>query len=613
MKKEGIKSLVAVWIIIIGMITINSFNVPHKVFAYDNFGFYMYLPNLLIYHEVASTDIGFIQKINEQYELTPTLYQLSKTNENVWVIRFFSGLSILILPFFLIAHLFALVSSFPADGYSMPYFWGFWMAGIVYAALGLILLRKVLRQYLSDISVAVTLLLLYLGTNFYFFSSLSNPSPHIFVFAEYSFLLWVTMKWHQNQKVVYARLIGLTIGLMTITRLSEIISLLIPLLWGVHDIESLKNKWALVMKNRLQLLQLVLFAFLGGFPQVLYWLMATKSVWFNAYNDESSQLVLSKPEFINVLFGYRKGWLIYSPLMIFSIIGFVALYFKRRDIFWPIFLVFLINLYLIASFTSLVSYGYRAFIQSYAYIIIPFGFLVQWFISKGKWVWVVSGVFVAGIIYVNIVQAKQIQINTIHGSRMTKEYYWAVFLKKYPSEEDKKQLLIERSETSEEKLSNEVDFKSKTEFLENFENRGKYKSTQFDSLNVHEGKYSYRIDETIEYGPTLELVYSQVTQDYFAWFRPSVYVYPEYDVTANDVIFVFSFEHNGKSYKYKGINLKDPKLSLKANQWNKIEMDYLSPELLSPDDKMKFYIWNKGKQRLLIDDMQIISFTRHGH
>jgi hypothetical protein len=603
-------SLAAVFIIILAVFYFNTINMPHKMFAYDNWGFYMYLPNLIIEGEFAPKNIDFLKAVNEKYELTPTYYQLSKTKDGVFVNRFFIGMSILLLPFFLVGHLIAQFTNYPADGYSAPYFYAVWLAAPVYFSMSIILIRKTLLKFFSDSIVALTLLTLYFVSNLFFFSSFGSLSPHILVFTEYSFLIWFTIKWHEGHKAKYARLIGLTIGLMAISRMSEIISLFIPLLWGVYNKETLFNKLKLIAAYKKQFYQLIFFAFLGGLPQILYWYASTGSIFFNSYNDPGSQLNLSNPRFLHVLFSYRKGWLLYSPIMILSIVGFIELYRQKKEIFWSIFVVFFINLYLIASFTSLNSYGYRAFIQSYAFMVIPLGYSFHYLARKLPLaVKIVFSLMLIVLAYVNYFQSYQILYNTLHGSRVTKEYYWAVFMKKFPSEDDKKLLLIERSNTNEDFPFAEEDYLNKIDAFEGFE-REKNK-VQHDTLIVYEGHYSYRMDENIVFGPSMSLSYKEVTDDYYAYFRPSVYVYPAYDVSEKDVFVVFHFEIDGKPNKYRAYNLNDSRFGVEKDKWNKITFDYLSPEIVSNKDLIKFYIWNRDKQKLYIDNMQIESFTRN--
>jgi hypothetical protein len=173
----------------------------------------------------------------------------------------------------------------------------------------------------------------------------------------------------------------------------------------------------------------------------------------------------------------------------------------------------------------------------------------------------------------------------------------------------KKLLLIERSNTNEDFPFAEEDYLNKIDAFEGFE-REKNK-VQHDTLIVYEGHYSYRMDENIVFGPSMSLSYKEVTDDYYAYFRPSVYVYPAYDVSEKDVFVVFHFEIDGKPNKYRAYNLNDSRFGVEKDKWNKITFDYLSPEIVSNKDLIKFYIWNRDKQKLYIDNMQIESFTRN--
>jgi hypothetical protein len=601
-------SAIALGIVIIAAFYFNFTNIPTKIFAYDNWGYYMYLPNILIEGEIAPKSMEFLKAINEKYELTPTYYQLAQAENGTWVNRFFIGISFLLLPFFLIAHLIAQFTDYPADGYSAPYFYAIWIAAPVYFSLGMLLIRKMLLRYLPDLVSAISLLAIYFASNLFFFSSLGNPFPHIFVFTQYAFLVWVTIKWHESHKPVYARLIGFSVALLAISRMSEIITLFIPLLWGVYNWQTFKSKIQLIKKYKKQFYQLVLIAFITGLPQILYWYLSSGSIFFNSYNDPSSQLKLGNPRFFHVLFSYRKGWLLYSPLMVVALLGFIVMFKRQKEIFWGFFIVFCINLYLIASFTSLNAWGYRAFIQTYAYLVLPLGFTIQYLSKKSLFIKVPSLLLLLALMYFTNFQSRQIQFNVLHGYRVTKEYYWAVFMKKHASEEDKKLLLIERSHSGDDVLENESDYIKKVVAFEGFEESKN--SSNYDTSIVYDGSYSYRMDENIVFGPTISLQYQDITDDYYAYLRPGVYVYPDYDLSEKDVFVVFHFQNNGKSYKYRGYNINDERFKVKRGQWNYITFDYLSPEIVSSKDQIKFYIWNRDKQKLYIDNMQLESFTR---
>jgi len=47
---------------------------------------------------------------------------------------------------------------------------------------------------------------------------------------------------------------------------------------------------------------------------------------------------------------------------------------------------------------------------------------------------------------------------------------------------------------------------------------------------------------------------------------------------------------------------------IKPGKWNKIKLDYLTPEVRSKNDELKIHIWNKGKKTFYIDDINIELF-----
>ncbi|MFO7610005.1 MAG: hypothetical protein R6X35_12570, partial [Candidatus Krumholzibacteriia bacterium] len=57
---------------------------------------------------------------------------------------------------------------------------------------------------------------------------------------------------------------------------------------------------------------------------------------FNSYMEEG--FFFLKPKFFHGLFSYRKGWLVYSPVMTMAIIGFIWMRYKVSSLFFPLLL-----------------------------------------------------------------------------------------------------------------------------------------------------------------------------------------------------------------------------------------------------------------------------------
>lgn len=77
------------------------------------------------------------------------------------------GVSVVLLPFFAVACLFAGLFQFPVDGHSLPFQISTASAALFYAILGLIYLRKLLQLHkVGDVITAVILLLVFLAPIF---------------------------------------------------------------------------------------------------------------------------------------------------------------------------------------------------------------------------------------------------------------------------------------------------------------------------------------------------------------------------------------------------------------------------------------------------------------
>ena len=87
-----------------------------------------------------------------------------------------------------------------------------------------------------------------------------------------------------------------------------------------------------------QLFIIIFFAFLVWIPQLLYWKTVTGNYLFYSYADEG--FFFLNPQILKGLFSYRNGWLIYSPVMFFALLGIPFLYRYAKDFFLPVMLFF---------------------------------------------------------------------------------------------------------------------------------------------------------------------------------------------------------------------------------------------------------------------------------
>ena len=144
---------------------------------------------------------------------------------------------------------------------------------MLYTFAGIIMLRKCLLIFFNELVTSIVLIIIVLGTNYTLHSSMfgQGSMTHNYLFTLYAFILWFTIRWHEEQKLKYILGLAISSGLAVIVRPSEMICLIIPVVWGVYSTESFNEKIKLLIKNKKQLF---FFSFLFVaicFIQLTYW------------------------------------------------------------------------------------------------------------------------------------------------------------------------------------------------------------------------------------------------------------------------------------------------------------------------------------------------------
>ena len=592
-------SLVVIWGLIILLGILKFSYQQNNLLSFDYFGLYLHLPATFIYQDPAISDLNWLEQINETYQNTPSFYQLQAEGK-YHIIRFFNGIAILLSPFFFLGHGIASFSDYPADGFSYPYQLAMMIAAWFYVIVGLVFTRKVLLKFFDDKTTSWTLIALYLGTNLLFWATFDAGAPHTILFSFYAMLLWFTIRWHEEQKTRYAIVIGFLLGLIIVSRPSDIVAVLIPVFWNVYDSASFKAKIQLIKTHYRQLILLVSFTILAGLPQMLYFYTYTGQLFYSTYTDPQSRLDFTNPRFGWVLISFRKGWFLYAPLMVFALLGFIPLWKKHKAITFSILLYFLLNLFLIASFTSLVSYGWRAFIQSYALLALPLAAFIQFLLQKKRIVKALAGLLLIFFIWLSAIQGWQIMMGIINSSRMTKAYYLKTFGKTTKSSEDDKLLKIDQylDDAVGNRIPDTSEYTSKPFYFNDF-NQNKSFIDPFDSTN-----YVFKLSKEQPYSPGPKVAQRELTSKEYIWARIS-FDYLSFDTLRGEQFFLIAnYLYKGKSIKYRGFGLNDKN----PGTWKSFTIDYMSPELTSTKNQFQTYIWAKEDSELLIDNFSVILF-----
>lgn len=605
MRKIEKVSLITLVVISAFMTLYRIGNVRENEISWDVLGYYIYLPATFIHHDPMLNDISWLKKTNDERKLTGTLYMVSYNDKGQPMYFFLMGMALFYLPFFFAASGFSLLFGFAVDGFSMPYQYFLSVGGIIYTIIGLIFLRKILRRFFSDRLSALLMLLIVLGTNYINHLTIDNLGTVNVIFMLTTILLWNTIKWHENYKSKHLILIGVSVTLATLVKPTEVFMILIPLLWKVTSIETFKNKIINLFKNKTAIVITIALCFIMVLPQMLYWHQKVGKFIYDSYKNPGVGLDFLSPHIMNILFSYRKGWLVYTPIMSFALIGFYFVFKRNRSIFYACTFYFLITFYIIASWTEWwygAAFSTRPLIPSYAILAICLGYFLIYIGEQKRYIKIAVGLIISFFVFLNQFQWWQFKNYILDPYRTTKEYYWKTFLRTSVTGADKELLMVYR------------DFSGKMEFTDKY----RYQKTllisdTFDEVNAKEvilenENHFYRLRTEQEYYPILETKFNELTQSDHVWVKVSMDIRFPDDFDGTFPCVVNTMEYQTRPYGYYAVDIKPDSVT---NNWQRVEVEYLTPEIRNTKDTYKCYIWKRGKSSFDIDNIKLELFKRN--
>ena len=422
--------IVIVLVVLFSFVSKKHWNSENRVIAWDVISYYAYLPATFIYIDPG---LDFMDDYEGDHKF---IFWPETTANGKKVIKTSMGMSYLYLPFFLVGHAFALITDYDSGGYSAPYKFVLQLSNLFYLIIGLIFLRKTLLRYFSEEVSSLSILLIFFATNLHYYSTHEATMSHGYSFTLIAVFIWLTIQWYEKPSFKNTIFIGLLSGLIVLVRPTNILVILFFVFWDIKTVTDLKNRFLLFYEKISSVFLMALFAFLVWIPQFLYWKIQTGSFLYFSYGNE--RFFFDNPQIINGLFSYRKGWLLYSPIMIFALVAIFFLKDKLKAFFLPVLIFTMLNIYVVLSWWAWWyggSFGLRAFIDSYAILIFPLAALLSYFyVGKKKFarsiVLILSVVFIAHGIF----QTQQYYHGSIHWDSMSKASYWDSFGRLRPTE-----------------------------------------------------------------------------------------------------------------------------------------------------------------------------------
>lgn len=418
--------LVFVVMAVTSLIRNEVFTGKTNVINWDGYGYYVYLPAIFIYGD--TDDYAFVDEHFANYKISSDAYQLMTAEDGSKFPIYNIGQAVVWTPAFLVTHAIVKATGVAApDGMSYPYQLMVVLMSLLVILLGFRRLRRFLLAYFPDWVVAVTLLGTGLGTNLFYYVVEKPDMTHGYLFAGYAVLLYQFQKILEEEKSGYPikKLLGLGLlaGMLCLIRSSEIVLFAIPAFYGLRN-------WSTFKHNFRRTLPVFLVALAVVSLQFIFYKTGTGQWFRDGYAGLGFDW--AEPHLYDGLFGYRRGWLVYTPLMAFALLGIGWL---KKGWLLPVLIFTAANLYLLFSWHIWWygnTFGSRPVVQSYAVLALPLAAFVAWLggAAAGAKQWIfkaVTGALLTAFIALNLFQHWQYNQRIIPLDFTNQTYYWEVF------------------------------------------------------------------------------------------------------------------------------------------------------------------------------------------
>jgi hypothetical protein len=414
-------------IIFLFVFIINNYigNVEETIKA-DAIGYYDYLPALFIHHDLVRNGAPFNK--DDVFNHRINSLDFYKDYHAYKVNKYPCGTAVLESPFFLWTCFTTVRDGTDKDGYQRPFQQAVFYAALFYLFLTIFFLKKTLESYdINRYVIILCQLLLVLGTTVTHYANFDAGFSHLYsLFATTTFIYFARsfFKYKNLHHFIYA---CLSLGIVLLVReLNILVLLFVPFLAG--SLKNLKDGILYLIHHLKQIIIGLLVLSGVFFIQCFLWYLQTGTFLLYSYQGEGFNF--TKPHMIDILFSYKKGLFVYTPILFIALCSLIWLIFKRNYYLaftWLSF--FLILTYMLSSWhtwESGCSYGLRAYVDTYSVFLILFAIMLNG-IGLGFKIVITFLSFLT--ILLNIIQTYQYKEYILDWQHMNKEKYWKIFLK----------------------------------------------------------------------------------------------------------------------------------------------------------------------------------------
>tara|TARA_B100001059_G_scaffold72576_1_gene69845 strand:- start:5454 stop:6785 length:1332 start_codon:yes stop_codon:yes gene_type:complete len=399
-------------------------NQKYNTIVSDGKGYYAYLPAIFIYNDL---NFGFNQTVEKHNhpETWYTDYRYKLDKKRIFT-KYYVGTAIAYSPFFLIAHGWSLMMGWQADGYTAIYHGSVLVAALFYMVITLIFMGKILDFYRINHWIKVLSILgAYFGTNWFYYTTWEASLSHVYSAGVIAAFFYYAIIFSKDITLKWGLIIGVLLGLIVLLRPLNILVVLFLPLFHYKLFSFIRWVKSLIAKPVILGLSFISFLAVLSIQFIIYKIQIDQ--WYiYAYLNEGFNFL--KPHFFNFLFSIRKGFFVYTPLFLLSILGLVSwAKFNSFQVLWWILSV-IILVYILSSWHMWWyggTFGTRVLIEYYIIWIIPLAILFQKAGRYSKFFLVMITCF---FVFNGVLQQYQYRKGIIHYDNMNWQMYKEAFL-----------------------------------------------------------------------------------------------------------------------------------------------------------------------------------------
>jgi hypothetical protein len=488
------------------------------------------------------------------------------------------GVSLLLLPFFLIGYVWASWFGYEVNGLSEPFEKMVSIGALFYAIMGLYFIRKLLiKLSVKDFAIALVVVLIFFGTHLLNYSLNEPAMSHVYSFALISAFFYFSYQVFNSGERKYFVLAAFLLALITLVRPINIIALGIVPFWSNSFKEFMDRMKNIFFKQTKTMIIAGVVFKITILIQSFVWLAQNGKMVQWSYKDNG--LYFFSPNTLKMLFGFNSGFFIYTPLCLLLMLGFIPLFKENTYKFLALFLFLIFVFYLFSchwAYTYFDGLSIRPMVDILPIFAIAGAKLISSLEGKLKTITVPAlGVF----LILNLVTCYQYKAGILPPASMNQAKFNYIFLKT-----DKKYAGVLGG-------CNDLLPYSKNHPEKSFSVRETFGN---ENLDCTDKEYPFGHEVTnLGFNSTKIYIKAKLKRK-----ESSLN-------SSSGALMVFNIESPDKSKQnMQACKLNDVPSGNCCN-WQTWEYNVTMDGKIEATDRLQVYVWNKEKQAFLIDDFEV--------